>query len=97
MHTKNATGSDIITPGTSTVAKFKTEFENLRDSDTSRTKRDKRLLYVRPLFPTHSPHHELCLTLPGVSYLAISVKERVLRWNYGQETESPIANLNIFS
>ena len=49
--------------------------------------------YVCPLFPTHNPRHELCLTLPGVSYLAISAEELVFLWNYGQRTESPTANL----
>ena len=77
------------TPGASTVAWFQTEFENLRDSDTSRTKRlSKRLLCLVSL-PTQYPLHEdwfsSFLTLLGVGNLAISAKEPVLRWNYGQD------------
>ena len=52
----------------------------------------KRLLCLVSL-PTQSPLHEFYLTQPGAGNLAISVKELVFLWSYGQRTESPTANL----
>ena len=47
----------MFTPGTSTVAKLKTEFCNLRDYGTSRTERQVNafLLCLRPCLPTLPP------------------------------------------
>ena len=102
LHTKCATGSEIITPGTSTVAIFKTGFiRNFPDFRTSQTKRSKRLLYVRSPFPTQCPPNATDSTSnrnqPGASYLAISMKEHVSRGIMDKEIGSPSANLNIFS
>ena len=53
-------GDDIITPGTSTVAKFKTTIMNLQDSTRLKQSVSKRLKYVMDYYyPTHSPLHAI--------------------------------------
>ena len=80
------------TPRTSTIASSSTGDPSVRSLERSDEALSKRLLC--PVSLSHpNPHHEFYLTLPGVGNLAISVKEHVFWWNYGQETESPIANL----
>ena len=94
-------GCDIITPGASTVAKFKTGFLEIFQISECLKQSVVNAFYVRSPFPTQCPpnatdstsHHNQ----PGASYLAISMKEHVSRGIMDKETGSPSANLNIFS
>lgn len=81
-------GCDIITPGASTVAKFKTGFLEIFQISECLKQSVVNAFYVRSPFPTQCPPNATDSTShrnqPGASYLAISIERTRLSGNNGQ-------------